>query len=99
MLRKHTVTTMFLLFLIILSVLVFTIALVTAKFNVKPPCDHNWVEDDYQIKCTKCFRATTKVRSTARDEQYLSKPVITTSKGVPLAYDDSEEMEDALLID
>ena len=94
---------MLLLILITFSLLVILIALFTAKLNAKTPCDHNWVEDENQIRCTKCFRATTKVRSMARDEHYMSKPVITTSKGVPLAYDDAEDtneaMEDALLLD
>jgi len=91
---------MLLLILISFSLLVILIALFTAKLNVKVPCAHNWVEEGNNIRCTKCFRTTTKVINTKTTERNLSAPLITTSKGIPLAYDEADEaMEDALLAD
>jgi len=51
---------MLLTILIGFFLLVVIIGLITAKFNVKTPCDHQWEEDDHQIKCSKCFRAISK---------------------------------------
>lgn len=91
---------MLLLILISFSLLVILIALFTAKLNAKVPCDHHWIEEGNKIRCTKCYRATTRVVNTQTNERNPSTPLITTSKGVPLAYDEADEvMEDALLAD
>jgi hypothetical protein len=47
---------MLLLILITLSALVAIIGLVTARLNVKVPCQHHWVEYGNNLKCSKCFR-------------------------------------------
>lgn len=47
---------MLLLILAAFSLLVIIIGLTTAKLNAKTPCDHNWVESDGELRCTKCFR-------------------------------------------
>jgi hypothetical protein len=47
---------MFILVLIVFFVLVMTIAVITAKLNAKPPCDHDWHEVDGDLRCFKCNR-------------------------------------------
>lgn len=43
--------------LVTFCLIVIIIGLATAKLNVKPPCEHHWVEtEEGDIKCTKCYR-------------------------------------------
>jgi len=47
---------MLLLILGTFSLLVIIIGLTTAKMNVKAPCDHDWIENNGELRCSKCFR-------------------------------------------
>jgi len=42
------------LYLTLFILLIAAIAVVTHKLNAKTKCDHNWVEHDHSVKCTKC---------------------------------------------